>query len=574
MAFEDWALTWESDNLKVSALALNKRETRGEHVKKLHVHNEAAISGYYRDLVELLNEGPAEEWKPFAVRQMKPLAPLDCINTHYPAFTKEFLIHELGGEQWSHSFFFVPKGTQVRHGVKAYWLMDAQIEPYLPDQPAAHGAKLTPFFNETLTEPGYAPTVDDYMNAPVFIKDKGESKYRYYGHYSQTRFSDRLDYDRMNDGTVPEFVLNVWAKVLTSPNREAWVTEELIDHFWPKPTYEGLMPLEPGAAPPKNDGITSVADYDLRMNHSMHLYMLELRKWRAESKLKAAALTEADILTAFRATDTDYPAGLRLHWEYLECSEYREDFYATLLKVSLTNALQRGYKKHVAIQKKKGYTWQHVPATSASGHPTTKVQLVAPKKKKAVRKDSVVDDRAMSVPLAADNKDGAAKPTTPAKTALTPEEKYGTALPPHIRARQAAKEKAEQSKAPTPAQPTSETVEKPSMPLAPHQRVRQAAKKKVDWSKFPSLLAGYVPKPEIQIPGEGPYTRALRLAFVTPPGVTRRVVHNVGSGAQGAGTTAQKDDDWWERLKQCPWKQPVRRVGDRFILELKEGWGQ
>ena len=111
---------------------------------------------------------------------------------------------------------------------RTYYQIDPGNEPYLPKAPGEHGAKLTAFFNKAPEEEFghlFADDANSYDDVPMFIlKDK---RYVYYGNYSQTRWSDKLDHDTMTT-RVPDHVKNFWAEELTSPVREKWVKKTLL----------------------------------------------------------------------------------------------------------------------------------------------------------------------------------------------------------------------------------------------------------------------------------------------------------------------------------------------------------
>jgi hypothetical protein len=61
-------------------------------------------------------------------------------------------------------------------------------------------------------------------------------RYVYFGNYSQTRWSDKLDHDTMV-ARVPQHVEDFWADELTATTREPWVAEEVKEHVFRKPEY-------------------------------------------------------------------------------------------------------------------------------------------------------------------------------------------------------------------------------------------------------------------------------------------------------------------------------------------------
>ena len=275
--------------------------------------------------------GPApvvqKKWQPLAVRQMSPPPTLSITRTNTETFTWEFLKLTLGGEQWSPGFYFISKDSILPS--KAYWILDADTEPYLPSIPGEHGAKLTAFFNNTIpNEEGTAPDEENYLETPVFIRPEGQKEYIYFGSYSQLRFSDKLDYDRVLD-TVPEQIRLYWAEQLAAAGRPEWVTKALMEHFWPKPVYEGPVPTddEETTEGQESEGL------EKRISQAQGDYALELRDWEKEARMKVRLLTAQNLMAAFRKADADEEAGLRLWWEYLQCVGYDQGFYEMLVAI-------------------------------------------------------------------------------------------------------------------------------------------------------------------------------------------------------------------------------------------------
>ncbi|KAF2094056.1 hypothetical protein NA57DRAFT_47120, partial [Rhizodiscina lignyota] len=239
------------------------------------------------------------------------------------------VIHKLfGGIEWSPGFYYIPPshGESILTG-RAYFAIDAATDPYAPPQPGAHGAKLIPFVRLNKDEDD--PDDDAIVNTPVFVRastfaknaGKNEHEYIYFGMYSQERFSDRLDYDRMVEA-VPNNVKMHWAEQLADIGRPAWVTEELMKHFWKKPEFEGDLADAADASPKDETSTTAGAAEE---------YMDELKEWESEAKMKVGMMKKETILQAFENADSDDPAGLRLWWEYLQCTTYDEGFYNMLV---------------------------------------------------------------------------------------------------------------------------------------------------------------------------------------------------------------------------------------------------
>ena len=83
------------------------------------------------------------KWYPLPVRQMPP-SPAIIKPTNTETFTWEFLKLNLGGEQWSPGFYFIGPNSPLASKFKAYWILDAHWEPFLPSSPGQHGANSRP----------------------------------------------------------------------------------------------------------------------------------------------------------------------------------------------------------------------------------------------------------------------------------------------------------------------------------------------------------------------------------------------------------------------------------------------
>lgn len=132
-----------------------------------------------------------DNWMPYTIRVM-PASPAD-VPASLKTFSFEHIHNVLKGEEWCDGYYFIAGGSWIPS--HAYWILDEEHEPFIPKNPGQHGAKITAFFNNTDCEP--APMPKNYNDCPVFIRRKGESEYRYYGQYSQSRFSDKIGYDTM-----------------------------------------------------------------------------------------------------------------------------------------------------------------------------------------------------------------------------------------------------------------------------------------------------------------------------------------------------------------------------------------
>lgn len=218
---------------------------------------------------------------------------------------------------------------------RTFWLLEGQFEPFAPTTPGQHGAKLTAFYNQSPTEKGLELEEKDYNDVPLFIclsQGKGRG-YRYLGTYSQTRYSDKLSHSELFQH-VPEHVLKYWAFLLADPDRPAWVTEELIAHFWPAPIYVGPIPTDAAVATPGNaasDPRDPEMVIERRVVRSLETFAFQLREWKKESRLKAQFLTEDALMEMWSKSDVDEEKGLRPWLEYLECVGFDDEFYEELV---------------------------------------------------------------------------------------------------------------------------------------------------------------------------------------------------------------------------------------------------
>lgn len=238
-------------------------------------------------------------WMPRFVTTLQPFSiPQVPDEQNMVTFHPEFLSEHLGGADWNSGFLYITGTTTCILKNRSYYLLDSELEPYLPAKPCDHGAKLAAFFNKSPEEvfgelPGDATSYED---VPLFILRQG--RYKYFGNYSQTRWSDRLDYDTMKT-RVPQSVKNFWAKELASPVRQTWVTEELKKHFFGKPEYEGSL----YSALANNTALKpeEEAKIQTQMAKDVKRYIEQLRESDREAAMKAAMIKPQFILDAFEA---------------------------------------------------------------------------------------------------------------------------------------------------------------------------------------------------------------------------------------------------------------------------------
>jgi len=279
------------------------------------------------------------KWLPHTIAQ---LTPLDISSSNNETFTWEELFGHFGGSQYSPGFYYSRNDSPSRllQG-RTYWLLEGNYEPFAPTSPGHHGAKLTAFFNDSLTPQGDDVEVEDYENVPVFACLKPGEGYTYMGQYSQPRYSDKLSYSELRQH-VPTRVLEYWAKQLADPHRPAWITEQLIAHFWPPDPYTGPIPTDSALTSPAT-GVSKPNNpecaLEKRVSLAMESYALKLKEWKKDSQLKVTLLTESALMEMWDNSDTDKEKGLRLWWEYLECVGFDDKFYGKL--VGLKQAQQQ-----------------------------------------------------------------------------------------------------------------------------------------------------------------------------------------------------------------------------------------
>ncbi|KAJ4288436.1 hypothetical protein N0V90_011671 [Kalmusia sp. IMI 367209] len=303
--------------------------------------------------VEHLSLAPYKHWKPAYIASL-PALPHEKLEqipalAEMTSFSADFLINEFGGITWGPGIRFVPPPAITALPSRVYYTVDLKYDPHLPRAPGEHGAKMVPFFNinpEDCLDFNLPDDFNSSENVPLFVlqdvPDGGSSsgatrkRYVYYGHYSQTRWSDKLDYDRMAQ-CVPAHVREYWAEELSATGRPEWITQALEQHFFPVPEYHGRFPgilVDEGG---------SVAEQDLEAREKMavkdvHKYVERLRGWKKDANMRASMIKKDFILQAFDQADADEPKALRLWWEYLECVDWRPDFYNTLVTLQSRNA--------------------------------------------------------------------------------------------------------------------------------------------------------------------------------------------------------------------------------------------
>ncbi|OJD29603.1 sh3 domain-containing protein [Diplodia corticola] len=287
----------------------------------------------------------AGNWQPLAIRSLRPIDDAATATIPTPStmqtFSWDFIRQFLLGKYWSPGFYYHPvtEGGSILPS-RSYYILNASTDPYVPRSPAAHGAKLTAFFNpENPEDFDGDDAAGAFNNVPVFVSESewaekhdvgggrdddehkaevGGRKYVYMGMYSQLRLSDKLDYDRQMEH-VPDAVKMYWAEQLADIARPGWVTDALMKAFMPRPEYEGPLPGHP-----------DVGHEIVRKEVGQHIR--DLSEWEEEARKKIGRLTTEKILQAFQREDSADPPGLRLWWEYLQCVGWDHEFYVMMVQ--------------------------------------------------------------------------------------------------------------------------------------------------------------------------------------------------------------------------------------------------
>nr|POE88006.1 hypothetical protein CFP56_11235 [Quercus suber] len=156
----------------------------------------------------------------------------------------------------------------------------------------------------------------------------------------------------MMDGTVPANVRRYWAEQLAAQGRPAWVTNALMAHFWPQPTYHGGIP-GPGAGAEAAADDQRSQDGDKAASESLAAHGRLLREWQATARVKASLLSSAALLDAFAAADADEEPGLRLWWEYLQCVGYDQGFYDMMVQLKDLGSAGGSTKSSATLRNRK-----------------------------------------------------------------------------------------------------------------------------------------------------------------------------------------------------------------------------
>lgn len=244
---------------------------------------------------------------PLAVTQFEPLAPeISCAipdSADMVTFYPDFLRNVFGGITWSYGLQYIEPNPAAGPPLlpnRTYYTLDAKYEPCLPSSPGHHGAKLTAFFNENPEEKYGAEGECSFENVPMFVVnfDAGKPRYVYYGNYTQARWSDKLDYDRMVQ-VVPAQVKNWWAEELSAQGRPAWVTEALKQHFFAMPTYEGRLRLREDKDGEGTETTVATEVQSARVAKDVKKYVEALAEWEKDATMRTSLIDKEFILAAF-----------------------------------------------------------------------------------------------------------------------------------------------------------------------------------------------------------------------------------------------------------------------------------
>lgn len=244
-----------------------------------------------------------KEWKPYYITTLASL-PAD-MRMKIPAqrdmstFTFDMLQNLFGGISWSPGMRYINTTGACLLQNHTYYMLDPTNEPYLPKVPGEHGAKLTAFFNKAPEEvfDNLPEGTNSYTDVPMFVR-VAPGRYVYYGNYSQTRWSDKLDNDTTR-ARVPQHIKQHIAEELTAKCRDEWVTRELKKHFFPMPEYN--RPISTAKSEDSNLNSVDEEKHHQQMVKDINEYVEELAEWEREASMKTAMIKPKFILDAFDA---------------------------------------------------------------------------------------------------------------------------------------------------------------------------------------------------------------------------------------------------------------------------------
>ncbi|KAI9652216.1 MAG: hypothetical protein M1831_007125 [Alyxoria varia] len=264
-------------------------------------------------------------------------------------FKKSTLINLLDLYEWSFDFYRVKEQTQqlngkggpvgnkrTKYGIQGCYLLDYRTQPYCPANLCQHGATLVPFVRDQdeKIDGVSQSTVSDslFENFAVFVtrapgpldnpnnpKISDEPLYWYVGHYSQPRYSDKLDSERIQE-KVPKAVQWHWACVLAnkSDDRPNWVLKSMKKAIYPAPDFEAAF-AKNSSDQMDRDAETACIDYGK-----------DMQAWEEEAQEKLDALTPQAVMHLFKVADLAATPGLRFYWEYLQAKSFQKNLYYVL----------------------------------------------------------------------------------------------------------------------------------------------------------------------------------------------------------------------------------------------------
>jgi len=142
-------------------------------------------------------------------------------------FTFDFLRKILGGKAVSSGWWVIPPKTRERRlfpQMKSFRTMNSDYDPLLPCRPGEHGVQLSCIL---------AKVDDEHLTFPLFIR-RGQGGYKYYGNYTEPRYSDCLERDEMRQ--FPKYVKEHWASQVGAMPRDGKIPKhnETIRGAWPR----------------------------------------------------------------------------------------------------------------------------------------------------------------------------------------------------------------------------------------------------------------------------------------------------------------------------------------------------
>lgn len=89
-----------------------------------------------------------------------------------------------------------------------------------------------------------------------------------------------------------------WAEQLSSPGRPQWVTKALMAHFWPKPLYDGVLPVT---------GADDTEAEEKKLRKAMKNHLADIQESEKDAMFKVSMIKADDILQAFEAVSIRPP---------------------------------------------------------------------------------------------------------------------------------------------------------------------------------------------------------------------------------------------------------------------------